>query len=265
MTGVSRVPVLMYHRVGEAANAQGKRFAITGDLFAAHMQALYTSGYRAISIDVFVDWLEGVAQLPSGSFLLTFDDGYRGVYEYALPVLQDLGWPFAVFLVSDFVGRQDQWTKMGDSNADAYPLLNPEEIHDMQARGCDFHSHTCSHSRLPSLGDEQLLDELTRSRASLDALLGREARYLAYPYGQVDERVMRAAQDAGYRAAFSTRSGFNSPEVNRFLIRRIDVSGTDKPSMLMRKINLGSNDGSLAYAARYYWKQIKRRVSGVEA
>lgn len=265
MTEVLRVPVLMYHRVGKRVNARARRFAITADLFSAHMQALSASGYRAVSIGAFIDWLDGTAQLPNGSFLLTFDDGYRGVYEHALPVLENLGWPFTVFLVSDFVGRQDAWTKAGAANAEVHPLLNPDEIHDMQGRGCDFHSHTCSHPRLPSLDDEQLSDELNRSRTSLDALLGREVRYLAYPYGQVDERVMRAAQDAGYRAAFSTRSGFNGLDVNRFLIRRIDVSGTDKPSMLMRKINLGSNDGSLAYAARYYWKQVKRRVTGVEA
>ena len=47
--------------------------------------------------------------LPDGSFLLTFDDGFLGVYEYAVPVLRDLGWPATVFLVSQRIGGRDDW------------------------------------------------------------------------------------------------------------------------------------------------------------
>jgi hypothetical protein len=86
--------------------------------------------------------------------------------------------------------------------------------------------------------------------------------YIAYPFGHLDERVEAATRTAGYRAAFSTQPGFNRSDVNRLRIRRLDVFGTDTPAMLLRKVRLGSNDGTLGNAVRYYFQQITRRLPG---
>lgn len=262
MIGAICVPVLMYHRVGEARNPWEARFAISPENFAAQMQALANKGYRATHIDRLVDWLEGGPSLPESAFLITFDDGFRGVREYAAPVLEQLGWPFAVFLVSDMVGGRDEWTRSSNPAGVTYPLLNEDDIRDLQRRGASFHSHTRSHASLPDLDDARLADELAGSRHALAELLGHEVRYLAYPFGRLDDRVEHAARRAGYRAAFSTQPGFNRRDVNRFRIRRMDVFGTDTPAMLLRKIRLGSNDGSLRHAAHYYLNRLADRLKG---
>ncbi len=248
--------------MGKAHNEWEARYCISPGNFAAHMQALARKGYRAVDIDALVDWLEGGPPLPEGALLVTFDDGFRGVREHALPVLERLDWPFTVFLVSDLIGREDVWTRAANPAGVTYPLLDAGEIHDMQQRGVSFHSHTRSHASLPTLDDDSLTAELTGSKQALAELLGHEVSYLAYPFGHADERVEAAARAAGYRAAFSTRSGFNRRDVNRYQIRRIDVFGTDSPAMLLRKVRLGSNDGSLGYAARYYLDRIKSRLPG---
>ncbi len=258
----TRVPVLMYHRVGAAHNAWEARYAISPANFAAHMQTLARQGYRAVQIDALIDWLEGGPSLPEGAILVTFDDGFRGVREHALPVLERMGWPFTVFLVSDLIGGEDVWTRASNPAGVTYPLLAMDDIRDMQRRGVSFHSHTRSHPSLPSLDDAQLREQLAGSRQRLTERLGAEVRYLAYPFGHADERVAAATQAAGYRAAFSTRSGFNRRDVDRFQIRRIDVFGTDTPAMLLRKVRLGSNDGRLMYAARYYLGRLKSRLPG---
>lgn len=262
MNEAARIPVLMYHRVGDAHNAWEGKYAISGDSFARHMRALASNGLRAIAVDALVDWLEGGAGLPNGSFLLTFDDGFQGVRDHALPLLEGLRWPCAVFLVSDLIGDADVWTRAANPNGTTYPLLDAPEILDMQERGASFHSHTRTHPSLPALDAERLADELAGSRAKLGGLLGREVRYLAYPYGHVDGRVETAARAAGYRAAFSTQPGFNRRDVNRFRIRRIDVFGTDTAAMLLRKICLGSNDGSLGHWKRYYLSRVTDRIFG---
>ena len=251
-----RVPVLMYHRVGEAKTSWEARYAIPAERFAAHMSSLARSGYQAVSIDSLVEWMQGGAALPDGAFVLTFDDGYRGVYEYALPVLEQMKWPFAVFLVSDLIGKEDFWSAEANPEGKTYPLLNSEDIHTMQLRGCSFHSHSRSHEKLPTLGDIALTDQILGSRQALGERLGVELVYLAYPYGQFDERVIAATKSAGYRAAFSTRSGFNQRNSDLFSIRRFDVYGTDTPAMLLRKIRLGTNDGSLKSLLNYYLHRI---------
>jgi peptidoglycan/xylan/chitin deacetylase (PgdA/CDA1 family) len=261
MMGEARVPVLMYHRVGEACNAWEARYAIDPSAFASHMHALARKHYRAVGIDAVVDWLEGRRELPQGSFLLTFDDGFVGVHDHAWPVLKELGWPFAVFLVAGLIGGSDEWTRTANPSGITYPLMNIGHIRAMQQDGVGFHSHTISHPSLPRVADTRLREELADSRRILSDLLESEVAYLAYPYGHLDERVEAAARAAGYRAAFSTQPGFNRRGVNPFRIRRLDVYGTDTPAMLLRKIHLGCNDGSLSNRLRYYLSRAWARLA----
>lgn len=258
-----RVIALMYHRVGTPASAADRRYCITPQRFAEQMQALERAGYRAVPADALVEWVETGMGLRPGDFALTFDDGFLGVREHALPVLQALRWTASVFLVTDLVGNTDQWHRAADSDSVPQRLLDVGDIRDLQRHGWTFHSHTGSHASLPSLDDQVLRSELTRSRSALDELVGKGPRYLAYPYGHVDDRVETEARAAGYRCAFSVQPGFNRRDVNPFRLRRLDVFGFDTGSALLRKVHFGSNDGSLYYAAAYRMRRAISRLSVV--
>jgi len=260
MSASGGVIVLMYHRVGSARNDWEARYAISPERFAAHMLALAQHGMHAVSMNALSGWLDDGVAPGDGAFVLTFDDGFRDVREHALPVLERLHWPSTVFLVSELIGTDDAWTRTSNPDGRTYPLLNAGEILDMQRRGVSFHSHSCTHASLPGLDDAELERELVDSRAALQRLLGRPVDYLAYPYGHLDDRVVMAARRAGYRAALSTQPGFNRRDVDRFRIRRIDVYGTDTPAMLMRKVRLGTNDGTLSNLARYYLGRAEARL-----
>lgn len=130
----------------------------------------------------------------------------------------------------------------------------------MRKLGISFHSHTRNHPDLTKLSDDELTNELIGSRQDLESLLNEQVTYLAYPYGRYDERVLNAARAAGYQAAFSTQPGFNRRGVDSFRIRRLDVFGTDTPTMLTRKIFFGSNDGSWRQTWRYYSTRLFGKV-----
>jgi peptidoglycan/xylan/chitin deacetylase (PgdA/CDA1 family) len=250
----------MYHRVGEAHNDWERRYCISPARFESHMKALQSSGLHPCTIDRFVAWLEGHGTLPEGSFVLTFDDGFFGVYEHAFPLLAAMGWPATVFLVSGLLGRKDAWTAKDNPAGKTYPLLGAREIDEMAKRGFSFHSHTRSHPDLRKLPPQALREELVGARQDLENLLGRAVPYLAYPYGWFDEAVMDATRSSGYTAAFSTQPGFNRRDVDRYRIRRLDVYGSDTASALLRKIALGSNDGSWWHSVRYYGERMAARL-----
>jgi peptidoglycan/xylan/chitin deacetylase (PgdA/CDA1 family) len=250
-----RIPVLMYHRVGDAHNKWERKYCISPQRFAEHMQILARAGWQAVTIDDFFAWLGGTVELPEKAFLLTFDDGFLGVYEHAAPVLRELSWPATVFLVSQLIGQRDAWCEAHNPSNATYPLMDAPHIDELRASGFSFHSHTRSHADLLSLDDIALHAQLAGARDDLQALLGVEVDYLAYPYGRYDDRVVRAAQAAGYRGAYSVQPGFNRRDIDRFRIRRLDVFGTDSTASLLRKIQLGSNDGSWQNALRYYAQQ----------
>jgi len=255
-----RIPVLMYHRIGIALNAWEQKYCISPVDFAAHMHALADKGYTACTINGFIDWIKGDVQLPDKSLLITFDDGYLGVFEHGLPVLSELKWPAVMFLVSGLTGKMDSWCQRENPSRKAYPLIGIEEIQSMRTRGFSFCSHSRSHADLSRCNKAQLVDELAGSREDLAQLLGEPVDYIAYPYGRYNELVVEVAQDAGYMGAFSVQPGFNRPGMDRYRIRRIDVFGTDTPAMLLRKVFLGTNDGSVSHIFHYYLRRALARL-----
>ena len=257
--GSSRVPVLMYHRIGLAGGANERRYCVSPGRFAKHMHTLAQRGMWACSIEDFVAWLEGSKTMAPGAFLLTFDDGFLGVFEHAFPIVRELRWAATVFLVSGLIGGKNVWQR-AESRGRTFPLLGLDQINAMRQGGIAFHSHTRTHPDLTRLGDDALVDEIAGSKQELERLLNVPVRYLAYPYGRFDERAPTAARKAGYRAAFSVQSGFNHPHGDPYCIRRLDVFGTDTPNQLLRKVNLGTNDGSWSRSVSYYVDRICIRM-----
>lgn len=255
-----RIPVLMYHRIGTSHNKRESRYSIPPDQFARHMLHLARQGMQACSLADFFAWLEQGRSLPEGSFLLTFDDGFMGVYEHAAPVLQELNWPATVFLVSRLIGKRDEWCQAKNPGAATYPLLTHEHISTMRNTGFTFQSHTRQHPDLTTLSDKELTDELAGSRRELEDLLGEQVRYLAYPYGRFNEHVLDTTRTAGYEAAFSTQPGFNRRDINPYRIRRLDIYGTDTSTMLARKVFFGSNDSSWQQTWRYYKDRVADKL-----
>jgi peptidoglycan/xylan/chitin deacetylase (PgdA/CDA1 family) len=93
-------------------------------------------------------------------------------------------------------------------------------------------SHTVTHARLWQLSDAELADELRESKSSIEDHIGRPCRYLAYPYGRADERVVRAAEQAGYEAAFLLLNGRWG---HRHALPRIDLYPRDLGARLLLK------------------------------
>lgn len=254
-----RVPVLMYHRVGDVHNGWERKYCISPQRFAEHMHALAKAHWQAVSCDEFIAWQKGLQDLPVKSFLLSFDDGFKGVYEHAWPVLCQYHWPAVMFLVSHLIGQEDAWSKNENPGGNTYPLMNRAEIAEMGQGGFSFHGHSRHHLDLTTLNEIALADETAGCKAELEGL-GIPCRYFAYPYGRFGEREAVAVRSAGFEAAFSVQPGFNRPGGDAFQIRRLDVFGTDTSTMLLRKITLGCNDGSFRAWAGYYLKQLQARL-----
>lgn len=250
----------MYHRIGQSANVWETKYCVSPERFASHMKALKDHGLRPCTSENFVAWLEGRGTLDENTFVLTFDDGFHGIYEHAFPLLSDMGWSATIFLVTSLIGKEDEWSRRENPSGKTYPLLGFREIDEMARAGFSFQSHSRTHSDLTKLTGIALTDELTGARRDLEDLLGRPVSYLAYPYGRYDERVLEITQSAGYTAAFSVQPGFNRQDVDRYRIRRLDIFGVDTAAALLRKVAFGSNDGSWWQAVRYYGVRVAARL-----
>lgn len=104
--------VLTYHRILPPSDL-GYRFEQPGmvvhpDTFEMHLNTL-REYFDIVSLDDWVNKARNGKTLPNKACAITFDDGWRDNYQYAYPVLQATQTPATVFLVSNFIGKQDDF------------------------------------------------------------------------------------------------------------------------------------------------------------
>jgi peptidoglycan/xylan/chitin deacetylase (PgdA/CDA1 family) len=111
-----------------------------------------------------------------------------------------------------------------------YPESRPmtwDHVRQMAAAGMEFGSHTATHPILTNLKPDALQNELSSSRAELEAQLNRPAAVLSYPNGDINAfsaDVIAAAKNAGYRFATSYINGTNHlRKLNDYCLRRLHV------------------------------------------
>ena len=104
--------VLMYHRVlpkdSPARRTEQPGMYVSPESFDLHLREL-KQYFDLMHLD---DWLRRAKQgstLPKLACAITFDDGWRDNYDFALPALMKHGAPATIFLVSGYVGTTYQF------------------------------------------------------------------------------------------------------------------------------------------------------------
>ncbi len=219
-----RVPILTYHQVGEFPAETVRRQRgnyVRTERFRQHARLLRALGYQAVRLTQVGEWLEGRRKLPPRAVAFTFDDAYQGIFHHAAPVLRAHGWPATTFVVTREVGGRNTWD-LPKGIAPA-PLMDGAQLRALAAEGWEIGGHSHTHPRLTEADNAALEREVSNPRQELGALMGEEPISWCYPYGAVDERVVRAVQDAGYRVAVTLAPGAvrrNSPPL---LLPRVHV------------------------------------------
>lgn len=195
---MSDVLVLCYHAVSATWPAT---LSTTQEAFERQLRLLRRMGYVGATFS------EAVSGRPRRrTVAVTFDDAYRSVDQLARPVLDAIGWPATVFAPTDHIGTGcpmawdgiEQW--LGGPHEHELLPMDWDGLRGLARHGWEIGSHSCSHPRLTTLDDRALAQELTASRDAVERELEAPCPALAYPYGDVDTRVVAATARAGYRS-----------------------------------------------------------------
>src|SRR5206468_8771754 len=109
MSGTRRLPLVVgYHRVVD--DGRQRRASIIAPMLVSRRmfeRQLDWIGrrFRFVSLDELGARLESGNPFEMPTATITFDDGYRDMYEHAYPVLKRKGIPAAVFVVTDWIDR----------------------------------------------------------------------------------------------------------------------------------------------------------------
>jgi peptidoglycan/xylan/chitin deacetylase (PgdA/CDA1 family) len=195
---VSDILVLCYHAVSERWPAD---LAVTPSQLEDQLRYLLRRGYRGATFT-------GALTRPvtGRTLAVTFDDAFRSVFDLAFPLLRRLSLPATVFVPTAFAGTErpmswpgiDHWSG-GPYAAELMPL-SWDELRELAAAGWEVGSHSRTHPRLTRLDDAALAREVSASREDCEQRLGQPCTSIAYPFGDVDARVLAAVDRAGFQA-----------------------------------------------------------------
>lgn len=103
-----KLTTLMFHRVLPAHDPRAETalgdWTVSDAMFEECVRFL-KKHYRLVSLPMVLRSFTEGAALPDHSLLITFDDGYADVAEYAAPILRKLEAPAALFVYLDAVGQ----------------------------------------------------------------------------------------------------------------------------------------------------------------
>jgi peptidoglycan/xylan/chitin deacetylase (PgdA/CDA1 family) len=181
-----RVPILMYHHISSLppATALNYGLTVTDQNFTQQLAYLQAHGYHPILLrDLFAAMYQH-KKLPSLPIVLSFDDGYNDNYTDALPILRRFHFHGEFNIISAYPG-----ITLGVNSYMTWP-----QLHALIAAGMEIGSHTVDHQDLGLMTEVQIRHELRDSRATLQAMLGINVQFLAYPSGEPFRSGTVAAQ-----------------------------------------------------------------------
>lgn len=212
----AEIPILMYHNLVEESEESGG--SVSAARFREQMEALYQGGYTPISLSQLLSYVNSTGELPESPVLLSFDDGYRSNLAIAAPILEEYGFPAAIFAIGVSMGK--------DVYKDGQPMtphfsrtearaLEADGLVTVQSHGYDLHEvegrdeEPIRPGALPREGEseEDYVNYLRADCARMRQLLGEELFAFSYPYGMAQELTEVVLSQEGMRITLLTGNG----------------------------------------------------------
>ncbi len=183
--------VLVFHRIVE--NEISKWADVKLNLFEKLLTTIKDNNQVIVSIN---DWSKN----HRGDLALSFDDGHLSDFEIVFPLLMEFDVFATFFIVPEFVGQKGYMTW--------------SQIKEMSDSGMEIGSHSRSHLYLTTLPENELFEELKKSKTIIEENIGKEVRSFAYPYGDCSKKTYNFAIGVGYKNICNSKPGLCKPRVS---------------------------------------------------
>ena len=222
-----QVPILVFHSFGPALAKKEswmqQHYRITTSVFEAQMKYLSDNGYHPVSFSAYVNSLKNNTKLPEKAVVLTFDDGWKTQYKYAVPILEKYNFTATFFVITNMMSS---------------PYMNLTELKDLVAHGFDIGSHTQTHKILTTLSSKKLATELAGSKKTLEDKLGIKIHTIAYPNYRQNMIIRNAVKDAGYDGARAGWGNFKNSFIHIYELTASESINNPNPFSAKRLLDL---------------------------
>ncbi|ETD72634.1 polysaccharide deacetylase [Pelistega indica] len=246
----NEVTILSYHEITSEDKAIDTTYAVSPENFAAQMQWLHDNGYHFVSIDDVIAYKMHHTPLPTKAVMITFDDGYRSVYDNAWPVLKKFHIPFVDALVGSWLKVESGLVKNFDKgHTDRNFFLSQTQLKEMLESGLlTLGSHTFAMhdgtqgnpqgnlqpavtTRQYSNGHyeseinykKRITADLKENNDFLKSYTGHVPKVVVWPYGRYNIESRTIAAELGMPAGLTLDDGSNTVHTPLWGLRRVLV------------------------------------------
>ena len=206
-----QIPIFVYHNlVQDESQIEYDYMQTTVDIFEKQITTLMKMGYKPITYQDLLDYKNGNKALPKWSFIITFDDGYSGIYDYAFEIAKKYNIPMTSFLIDDKVGE-----------AGYYTWEQAKEMHDSGLMS--IYSHGYTHAEYDKESVDKLVTDTENAYQSLVTNLEDEdlLKVFTYPYGLYTEEEKEALKEAGFIQNLTDNKVNTSEDLNLYGLHRM--------------------------------------------
>lgn len=173
--------------------------------------------------------------------VLSFDDGYKDIYDNAFPILKMFNYPSIHYVVPGYIesNRVFPWDKeLGESR-----LMNWNQIKELnEDKLVEIGSHTLNHFDLDKLDEKTLKFELEESKRILYENMMKEIAHFAYPRGihsEEAEKIISELYNTGVLIFKGAKVDNQISEKEYYRLKRIPVYRSDGRFMFIARIKGG--------------------------
>ncbi len=224
LSPIHATTILIYHKIGDNRTPSTN---VSVTKFRQQMEYLKTHNYTVLPLSQLVNMIRERKPLPKKSVVITFDDGYRSVYENAFGIIKEFGYPITVFIPTEAIEKH-------------YPdYLTFKQIEAMRRYGADFECHSYAHHHMAFIpkGFSQkqyrnwIKKDLEKSIAFFKKHFGYKPKFFAIPYGEYNKTVIDVAKSLGFEAILTQDPGAVSIYTPLYLLPREAILGKNWSTM----------------------------------
>lgn len=202
--------IFAYFAIG---NDNNPSLSIRTEQFVQQVNELKTGGYNVAPLGDVVDAFSAGKSLPPHTVAITFDGADKSILQDAAPLLIDNELPFTVFIPADRVSSGKP------------PFMNWNDLRKLKRSGLvTFGLHPSSYSRLANGDENEIRRQLNNSLAVIRDELDVNVGFVAYPFGEYDEKYKDIVKSMGLKAAFGQQSGVAWAGDDRFALPRFTLT-----------------------------------------
>ena len=178
-------------------------YHISKQSFNQHLSTIKKSTLNVLTVSEILDCKD------KNSISITFDDGWAGAFNVAMPILKEFHYRCTYFITKEFVGRKG--------------FVDEKKIIMAAEDGMEIGVHGTTHRMLSNCSSDEIIWEFSNCKRYLESLTGQKVKSASIPGGDWNENIASCVKEAGLKLLCNSKPGLNVPNTDLFNLRRIPI------------------------------------------